>query len=188
MMTECNNVKCDKALHIPCSHSVPVSCRYFQHWQPEYKRGIELFPHLLVFSTYSDIFSQSYIFHTDNQSISKTFLHISYVSFYFMHSLFVQMSKNGLCCSDMIHKYGLRHKYGYGAYRWRYKYLFGGHGWWMKIWISIWWIWMVEEDINMWTWMVNEDMNIYMVDMDGEWRYKYLYGVHGWWMKIFEYL
>ena len=27
--------------------------------------------------------------------------------------------------------------------------------------------------------MVNEDMNIYMVDMDGEWRYKYLHGGHG---------
>ena len=43
--------------------------------------------------------------------------------------------------------------------------------------------------------MVDEDMNIYMVDMDGrrrykyvnmdgEWRYEYLYGGHGWWMKI----
>ena len=66
---------------------------YFQRWQPEYKRGIKLFPHVLVFSKYSDNFSQSNIFHTDNQSISKTFPHISYVSFYFMHSLFVQMSK-----------------------------------------------------------------------------------------------
>ena len=27
---------------------------------------------------------------------------------------------------------------------------------------------------------IDEDINIYMVDIDGGWRYEYLYGGYGW--------